>query len=102
MLISHLLIPASTFCSTVIQENGSQLHNAIELDSEPLVSQDTVEPVQAAASVQPGDPQQNELGLMEELEAAIKAMRELPPCLPSICFFTFLNTYQGSVVYIDV
>ncbi|BFZ21101.1 hypothetical protein BsWGS_24140 [Bradybaena similaris] len=81
--------------TNVVQENGSQLHSAIELDSEPLVSQDTVEPVQAAASAQPGEPQENELSLMEELEAAIKAMRELPPCLPSICFFTFLNTYQG-------
>ena len=33
--------------------------------------------------------------LDDELTAVIKAVRELPPSLPSICFFTFLNTYQG-------
>ncbi|GFO46183.1 taf5-like RNA polymerase ii p300/cbp-associated factor-associated factor 65 kda subunit 5l [Plakobranchus ocellatus] len=33
--------------------------------------------------------------LEEELASAIKEMHDLPPSLPSICFFTFLNTYQG-------
>ena len=33
--------------------------------------------------------------LEEQLDSAIKAVRELPPCLPSICCYTFLNTYQG-------
>jgi len=31
----------------------------------------------------------------QELMDAIQAVKELPPCLPSICLFMFLNTYQG-------
>ncbi|CAG5136516.1 unnamed protein product [Candidula unifasciata] len=74
-------------------ENDSQLHNALELDS--VLLEATVEEVQPAPSIQPADPQEESLSIEEELSAAIKALRDLPPCLPSICFFTFLNTYQG-------
>lgn len=31
----------------------------------------------------------------QELMDAIRAVRDSPPCLPSICLFMFLNTYQG-------
>ncbi|XP_062592519.1 TAF5-like RNA polymerase II p300/CBP-associated factor-associated factor 65 kDa subunit 5L [Saccostrea cucullata] len=29
------------------------------------------------------------------LQLSIKQVREGPPCLPSICFYTFINAYQG-------
>ncbi|XP_064597611.1 TAF5-like RNA polymerase II p300/CBP-associated factor-associated factor 65 kDa subunit 5L [Liolophura sinensis] len=31
------------------------------------------------------------------LQECIKRVRDGPPCLPSICFYTFLNAYQGLI-----
>jgi hypothetical protein len=31
----------------------------------------------------------------KQLMQLFKEVRELPPSLPSICFYTFINAYQG-------
>nr|XP_011434614.2 TAF5-like RNA polymerase II p300/CBP-associated factor-associated factor 65 kDa subunit 5L [Crassostrea gigas] len=35
------------------------------------------------------------LEAMSALQLSIRQVREGPPCLPSICFYTFINAYQG-------
>lgn len=37
------------------------------------------------------------LEAMSALQLSIRQVREGPPCLPSICFYTFINAYQGLV-----
>ena len=32
---------------------------------------------------------------LSSLRQCIKEVREGPPCLPSICFYTVMNAYQG-------
>ena len=37
------------------------------------------------------------LEALSALQLSIRQVREGPPCLPSICFYTFINAYQGYV-----
>uniref|UniRef100_A0A0B7A1T6 TFIID subunit TAF5 NTD2 domain-containing protein n=1 Tax=Arion vulgaris TaxID=1028688 RepID=A0A0B7A1T6_9EUPU len=75
-----------------IKTNVIQAGCSVEIDSVPEVLEDSKEEVQSIEAVAAPE---RERTLEEELAAAIKAVRDLPPCLPSICFFTFMNTYQG-------
>ncbi|XP_059144667.1 TAF5-like RNA polymerase II p300/CBP-associated factor-associated factor 65 kDa subunit 5L isoform X2 [Physella acuta] len=78
----------------ITQAEGVFNKGKIELKPLPEVQEESQ--IQPEITAQPvGDGPPGELSLEEELSAAIKAVRDLPPCLPSICFFTFLNTYQG-------
>ncbi|XP_005109591.1 TAF5-like RNA polymerase II p300/CBP-associated factor-associated factor 65 kDa subunit 5L [Aplysia californica] len=66
-----------------------------DMDTETTSVGDTPTDVTVKTEASQGEQPQQEQSLEEELSAAISAVRGLPPCLPSICFFTFLNTYQG-------
>ncbi|GFR93386.1 TAF5-like RNA polymerase II p300/CBP-associated factor-associated factor 65 kDa subunit 5L [Elysia marginata] len=85
-----------------IQTNvkGALLNGNIELNAMPEVKEEAgSDAVLASLSSQAAPQGSQDKGsgqsLEEELTSAIKAVRDLPPSLPSICFFTFLNTYQG-------
>lgn len=81
----------------MIQSGGLITRDAVEIEPIPEIMEASQENVlQALPPNRTGDANpERELTLEEELSAAVKAVRDLPPCLPSICFFTFLNTYQG-------
>uniref|UniRef100_A0A2C9LWN5 TFIID subunit TAF5 NTD2 domain-containing protein n=1 Tax=Biomphalaria glabrata TaxID=6526 RepID=A0A2C9LWN5_BIOGL len=80
----------------VVQNAGVVCGSKLEMKQLPDVLAESQVIKESPASVAPViDGQQQEPTLEDELAVAIKAVRELPPCLPSICFFTFLNTYQG-------
>ncbi|KAK6960289.1 TAF5-like RNA polymerase II p300/CBP-associated factor-associated factor 65 kDa subunit 5L [Biomphalaria glabrata] len=89
----------------VVQDAGAVCGSKLEMKQLPDVLAESQLIKESPASVAPViDGQQQEPTLEDELAVAIKAVRELPPCLPSICFFTFLNTYQGlcsSTISID-
>ncbi|RUS83540.1 hypothetical protein EGW08_008719 [Elysia chlorotica] len=81
-----------------IQTNvtGALPNGNIELSSMPEVKEEACDATSSSEVTVNGQDNKGGLPLLEEeLASAIKAVRELPPSLPSICFFTFLNTYQG-------
>ncbi|KAH9489954.1 TAF5-like RNA polymerase II p300/CBP-associated factor-associated factor 65 kDa subunit 5L [Bulinus truncatus] len=80
----------------VLQVDGVLSGNKLEMEPFSEAHEEyQAQKVGPPLSVSVVDGHQPEPTLEEELAAAIKAVRELSPCLPSICFFTFLNTYQG-------
>ncbi|CAL1538474.1 unnamed protein product [Lymnaea stagnalis] len=83
--------------NVIIKADGGLINGRIEMEALPEVCDESQldRNNQTADGLATLDKPHPELTLEEELSAAIKAVRELPPCLPSICFFTFLNTYQG-------
>lgn len=82
-----------------IQTNitGALPNGNIELNAMPEIKEEVSSSAPTLSQEADAGDQDRPTGrtLEEELASAIKAVRELPPSLPSICFFTFLNTYQG-------
>ncbi|KAK3741826.1 hypothetical protein RRG08_018526 [Elysia crispata] len=74
---------------------GALPNGTIELSSMPEVKEEAHSDTSSLQVNQNGDDKSVTPVLEEELTSVIQAVRDLPPSLPSICFFTFLNTYQG-------
>ena len=87
----------SVYPSWPHQVTGALPNGTIELSSMPEVKEEAHSDTSSLQVNQNGDDKSAMPTLEEELTSVIQAVRDLPPSLPSICFFTFLNTYQGLV-----